>query len=262
MRTFLVLTAGLLLPGCYVYGVSGALTPEAKAERRARIEAANAAAARGEAAPAARSSASYRGTEGFSGAVWGMSPKDVQGLFPAAVPGADGGLTTRTLVDGRPATVGFVFTRGLLAAVEVTFAPQGAVRDEHAAIKQVLVGEYGAPSREVDEVAAAEERVRAVSQPPAPAAGADVAQALPPPDPALVARREALEKKALEGARARAKVDTEWATQESALLLHGENTAVGPQLKLHFLSLTLAPQLQAERERAAGAAQQASPATE
>lgn len=248
MRIFPVLVAGLLLTGCH--GVSGALTPEAKAERRARILAANAAAARGEPSPAPAAAAlTYRGTEGFSGTVWGMTPAEVQAAFPTATAGADGGLTAQTTVDGRPATLGFVFTRGLLAAVEVTFAPHGAVREEHAGLRQVLVREYGAPTREYDAVAEAEERVRRAAQPP-PAAAVEGAVQAPAPDPALLARREALAKKALEGARARALVDTEWTTQESALLLHAENTPVGPQLKLHYLSLTLAPQLQAEREQA------------
>jgi hypothetical protein len=122
-------------------------------ERREAIRSSNAA-------HEAEAFQTYRGGDGFQETRWGMSPEEVQTLYPdARRTTSRGDLRATTEVADRSATVDFFFVQDKLAAVEVEFDTSAPLREEFDALSELLGMKYGQPVADKDTAAEAEERL-------------------------------------------------------------------------------------------------------
>ncbi len=90
---------------------------------------------------------SFRSSEGFQAARWGMTQAEVAALFPSATSQGPALLEQTTAVAGYPARVQFYFARDRLANVDVTFEPVGLLRSKdegRAVLRRLLNDKYGA----------------------------------------------------------------------------------------------------------------------
>ena len=88
---------------------------------------------------------SFRSSEGYGNARWGMSIREVRHLYPKAR-AANDGLTVNEKFEGRPATTRFVFAQGRLVAVRVQLATAekpGETGDAYQALEDKLSQTYG-----------------------------------------------------------------------------------------------------------------------
>ncbi|WP_375757020.1 hypothetical protein [Corallococcus exercitus] len=93
----------------------------------------------------------YRSTEGFQTARWGMSPDEVRAALPEASVSPDGTLRMKTTIAEIPAEVSLGFLDNRLAAVDVFFTEVSDARTFHSLMRDLLTRKYGDPktAREV-----------------------------------------------------------------------------------------------------------------
>lgn len=91
----------------------------------------------------------FRSTEGYRNTRWGMTRKQIRKRFPMAEENSTGDLYLETLVAGKPAITGFVFTDNKLIQVVILFsdiyANDNTYIDDHRRVKRLLSKKYGRP---------------------------------------------------------------------------------------------------------------------
>ncbi|WP_147442848.1 hypothetical protein [Corallococcus sp. AB049A] len=93
----------------------------------------------------------YRSSEGFQGAHWGMSPDEVRATLPEATVAPDGTLRMKTTIAELPAEVSLGFLENRLAAVDVFFQDVADPRTFQSLMRDLLTRKFGEPktAREV-----------------------------------------------------------------------------------------------------------------
>ncbi|MBZ4376540.1 hypothetical protein [Corallococcus sp. AS-1-6] len=92
----------------------------------------------------------YRSTEGFQAARWGMTLEEVRAALPEASVGPDGTLRMQTTIAEVPAEVALGFLDNRLAAVDVFFADVADPRTFHSLMQDLLTRKYGEPKKRID----------------------------------------------------------------------------------------------------------------
>ncbi|RYZ42281.1 MAG: hypothetical protein EOO71_08715 [Myxococcaceae bacterium] len=92
----------------------------------------------------------YRSSEGFQEARWGMTSAEVRAVLPDASVSPDGTLRLKTTIAEVPAEVAFGFLEDRLAAVDVFFPEVADVRTFQTLMRDLLTRKYGEPMRNFD----------------------------------------------------------------------------------------------------------------